>query len=91
MNWKPGDIAEVRANRETTGDAVDIVNGSVVTLIQFVGQIPAIPGCDYWRVDLDGRHYYVGQRLLYPVDDGDQPGSWEQLKDIWQPKELTVV
>jgi hypothetical protein len=34
--------------------------------------------------------YLMAECCLFPIDDQSEPGSWEELKDIWVPEGIKV-
>ncbi len=88
-NWQPGDMAVVC---------------DCVTAPQFNGKIVTVTSNEYMQMDNDGIDKpcvdidsgsmgWVGAfiEVLRKPYDPLEPASWEDMKDIWAPKELEAV
>lgn len=72
-------------------------NGKIVTVTGYAGA-ERLDGCcrgDRWYVDdwlptniPRFRINHVGQNCLKPYHDGNEPITWEAMKDIWTPESI---
>ncbi len=89
-NWQPGDPALIAVNPQ---DDAAGVNGLRCVLREYVGDTR---GANYkvlnaWLVNIDGLGAIVEEECLRKPYDPFEPGSWEDIKDIFTPKELEVI
>ncbi len=83
-NWQPGDRAIITDSARTAESHLRRYRGTTVTL-----EAPA--GVGWWYVFADGFPFKAKESVLRKPYDPLEPGSWEDMKDIWTPKELEVV
>lgn len=80
------------------GQRVKIVEpGQPVTYPEVVGEVTTISGRSGFN-PINGQPIYrvllppetgvthADENCLDPIDDHDDPGSWDELADIWRPK-----
>lgn len=90
-NWKVGDLAVTTncPDSRNNGYIVEIMGLKVSNrsdcIIHVPGVLGPLPG-GYWTE----RFVYL-KPLPGDEDDANQVTSWDELKDIWQPKELEKV
>ena len=92
-NWQPGDTAQIIADRGIEAK-YEYVIGNTCRLRRYVGQKLLKTGVflnDAWEVEMFGNSWWVSESVLRKPYDPFEPGSWEDMKDIWEPKELEVV
>ena len=83
MNWQPGDKALVVCRQET--DFADI-SGEIVTL-------KSKERPDQWIVESSKGAAYVREHVLQKPDDGNDLGSWDEVKKIcdWTPDNVIIL
>ncbi len=84
-NWQPGDLAII-ADKIHAASSPELYQyqGATVTL-QSHGEK------DWWFVAADGFCFQAKEKVLRKPYDPLEPGSWEDMKDIWTPKELEIL
>ncbi len=93
-NWRVDDHAifiSDAASRDKAG-----VSGATVVLLKFVGQYQQTQNAWHvrlvdWLSSTGGTTCYVDELYLHRPYDPLEPGSWEDIKDIFTPKELEVI
>ena len=93
--WNPGDraiLADLGSRPLDNGTSFpQFWEGAECSLLEYMGDRKYHDGVmkDAWRVQAD-RILFVAEPCLRKPYDGHEPCTWEDMKDIFQPKELVV-
>ena len=91
-NWQVGDRAIIAADSKC--DPCDrFALGETCQLVAYVGTKRFHSGLvrNCWRVAVGSKLVWVNEVCLRKPYDPLEPASWEDMKDIYTPKELEVV
>ena len=91
-SWKVGDIAIIDTEGPI-GDGANI-NGQQVQLLRFMSVNPnhrLSQHSDWWDVRSDSKDVYSREVCFRKPYDGNELCKWEDMKDIFIPRELVVT
>ena len=87
MNWHAGDIALLVDDGNVIQKYMHCV-GCLCTLTHYRGPDPVKPA---WDVNIDGAMFIADETALRKPYDGNELCEWEDMKDIFIPRELVVT
>ena len=95
-NWQVGDIAIIVYDSAECKEHQHLI-GSTCTLVKYVGYVTSNDWAyccnDAWQIDIvgEGGDWFAAECCLRKPYDPFEPGSWEDMKDIFTPKELEII